>query len=140
MSAFICNPKQVTLLAAYYGVGRTKYGHGDGLEIAQEAARKLWAQNVRSVRHRYPEDDYDSLPGPVPCPINVVVSNADMDAARRADPKAILKWCECLAYQSCETDDWRTTEAFDIVEETKDFAIWNLPGFEEIPWTMDEAA
>jgi hypothetical protein len=49
----------------------------------------------------------------------------------------ILKMCACLAYQSCETDDWDKTKAYELLQMIKDAAIRKLPGYEDAPWDYD---
>ncbi len=52
-------------------------------------------------------------------------------------PVQVLKAVACLAYQSCETPDWTTTVACNILNEIKEFAIRKLPGYEGAAWTIE---
>ena len=51
-------------------------------------------------------------------------------------PVVILKLCANLDYQSCETPDWKTTKARALLEQIKDEAIRQLPGYEDAPWGL----
>ena len=51
-------------------------------------------------------------------------------------PVEIIKLCDCYDYQSCETRDWETTEAFAICAALRAAAIDSLPGYEDAPWGL----
>jgi hypothetical protein len=85
----------------------------------------LLAQNIRSVNHRYNEDDLEPIyeyrqpPG-------------------RPDPLITLKLICCLRCQSNETSDYEDTEAYRFTEALQDVAIGLLPGFDEAPWGVND--
>ena len=104
-------------------------------ELASLYADVLYQENIRSVRARYPEDKWDGLPGPIVKPIHIVVTIRDeVSAAYQLKPVAILKMCDCLEYQSCETEDYRQTVAFDLLDDIRRAAIKALAGYEDAPW------
>jgi hypothetical protein len=144
MSAYVCSKAHIKALAIF----AVRKSHGsmivdpryvDGAKdvsgkyaevIATRYAAILLAENVRSVRVRYTDDigDYDE--------IEISKSEALMPKALSA--VTILKLCNCLAYQSCETDDWETTNAYKLLQQIKDAAVRALPGYDEAPWGIDE--
>lgn len=50
----------------------------------------------------------------------------------------VLSACACLDYQSCETNDWRQTDAHAILEQIKDRAINALAGYDAAKWGAPE--
>jgi hypothetical protein len=106
---------------------------GNRVEIternASEIGRALLAENERSVGHRYPGDAPGDLPG------------AGEDAAAytfrpwaEVPPAlAVLKGCDCFDYQACESDDYRSSDAYRIINAIRHRAISLLPGYENTP-------
>jgi hypothetical protein len=45
-----------------------------------------------------------------------------------------LKMLDCLEYQSCESDDWETTQAYRLQQAMRRAAIRALPGYESAQW------
>jgi len=149
MSAFICGPDHFKVLAIF-AASRGSYGlnvdprYVDGLskladynpsQLASAYGDIMYAENTRSVLTRYPEDDEESAPGPINKPKNIRITARDMISSKyRLPAVAILKMCNCLAYQSCETKDWEQTPAFRLVQAIKEAAIRQLPGYEDAPW------
>lgn len=145
MSAYVCSDAQFKALAifavrkddcgrihvdpSYVDGARDVAGKTSSI-IATRYAAMLLAENVRSVRHRYPDDDgnYDE----------VRVSAAEVLNTGELSPVVILKQCANLDYQSCETNDWETTNAFKLLQRIKYAAIRNLPGYDEAPWGLDK--
>lgn len=84
------------------------------LSTAQHFAATLYSENVRSVNARYGERTKRTGFTYKPVPINHLTA---------AD---IIKACDCLDYQSCETETWRNTEAHRILERIKAVAICKL--------------
>ena len=90
--------------------------------VATFYANTLQAENVRSVNYRYQDSE-------VATPITV-----PFRAALLVNPIDILKMCDCLEYQSCETDDWEQSAAFELLSLIRRAAIRALPGYEKAPW------
>ena len=152
MSAFICGPDHLTALAVF-AAGKDRYGYRvdpryldnvlgtkrletyNDAELASAYADILYAENTRSVLHRYPKDTFESAPGPIEKPQHIVVSPAAFRMNKyRLPPVSILKMCDCLEYQSCETDDYRRTPAYHLLNAIRRAAINALPGYEGAPW------
>lgn len=149
MSAFICGPDHFKALALFatsrgsFGVRvdpryikRLESAAGvPRLKLANLYADVLYQENVRSVATRYPNDTRDNLPGPCADAGHVTITGRDECSAKlRLAPVAILKMCDCLEYQSCETDDYRQTVAFELLDRIRGAAISALPGYEDAPW------
>lgn len=151
MSAFVCDPEHIKALAMFaasqgrYAGGRNipeywlKYFGGKDMtghspaECASYYATILLEENLRSVGYRYDDPEYKDLPGPIPTPREIHVTDSDMLVRRQINPLQILKMCACLDYQSCETEDWRQTVAYTLLGGIKDAAINILPGYDESP-------
>lgn len=102
---------------AYYWEGGMHYLNGNKQAIGQ----KLLDENYRSVNHRYGESEK--------APIFQSVY-----PTRRHSPIKIIKLCDCYGYQTCETPDWKDTEAYAIMQMLRERAIHNLPGYDEAGW------
>lgn len=86
---------------------------------------ELLTQNERSVAARYREP--------------VAQTGYTFQQVAPTTPVAALKLIQCLAYQCCETDDWRDTLARRILDAMTNELVTRLPGYEEAPWGVDEA-
>lgn len=152
MSAFICGPDHFKVLAIFaasrahgslrvdprYLKGCEKLEGYDELKLASAYADVLYAENVRSVLRRYPDDTEESAPGPINKPTHIRVTGRDVCAAAfRLPAVSILKMCDCLEYQSCETDDWEQTPAYRLLNAIRKAAIHALPGYDAAPWDYD---
>lgn len=142
MSAYVCSAAHFKALAIFAVSGRRQDmnvdpRYVDGAEdvygkpehvIATRYAAILLAENVRSVRFRYADDigDYEEIQ----------ISKSEVLMPRAIPPVAILKLCSCLAYQSCESDDWEKTKSYALLQQIKDAAIRKLPGYDEAPWGL----
>lgn len=162
MSAFICGADHFKALALFaaartggYGMahlrvdpryvqGLTHPQHSErGLEnftereLASLYADVLYQENVRSVAYRYEDTPRDKLPGPLADSGFVGITNRDIVERFRLAPVAILKMCDCLEYQSCETPDYRESVAWNLLGAIRKAAIRELPGYEEAPWDFE---
>ena len=135
MSAFVVGYDHIDALLTYalaerqnpvsYGLPTT----GNRIEITEENATKvgriLLAENERSVRFRYPNDP-DEGDGYVK---DYTFSNFE----KPLTPVAVLNGCDCFDYQACETDDYKQSVAYQIIDAIRHRAIRNLPGMENAP-------
>lgn len=144
MSAYVCSDAQFKALAIFavrktHGSLNVDPRYVDGAQdvagqceevIATRYAALLLAENIRSVRHRYADElgDYNEIR----------INTSDILGARSITSVVILKLCDNLSYQSCESDDWETTKAHALLSQIKDAAIRLLPGYEEAPWGIDD--
>lgn len=152
MSAYICNPEHFGVLAAYavqksciiynWEAGSTTTPAGK-IANAQNVARLLARENIRSVTHRYPDSEDGHRAGPC-------LKDADIEEAaaiyaahfiakpQRLTPVQVLSLCQCYDYQACECKDWRTTDAELQTERIRNAAIRDLPGYDEADWSFDK--
>lgn len=101
--------------------------------------RVLLAENERSVCTRYP----DCVPGDC---LGKIGEEAIGYRFRRFEPFMhmahnkkcvwIIKGCQCLDYQSCETDDWEQSIAWRIVNAIQDKAISSMLEYSDAPWEI----
>lgn len=166
MSAFLCSDQTFTAVAGYfvrkygdlarvrYTVGRfgeaadKAYPAKDGSmflppklcggwpdfekyatreECAHVLASILRAENMRSLVARYAGAPYTRADAPA----------ADTFGDRAAfSPGAIFKLCHCIAYQSCESRDWETTVAHDILTTIGNTAARHTEGYDITPWGL----
>lgn len=126
MSAFIVSDYHINALVNWARLkGVTYYYAGDRHGIAEHPVATgcvLAMQNTASVNARYND-------------------NAESDYtyerfATDITPVQVLKAVNCLDYQSCETDDWPTTQAYAICEAIKGEAIRCLHGYNEADWEL----
>ena len=153
MSAYICNPEHIGVLAAYAAVNNCavyEWRMNDNILTAQNVAKGLALENIRSVAHRYPNDEDGHRPGPClkdadiveACQIyaghfakrmgGVVVMAQDV-----LEPIQVLKLVRCLDYQSCETLDWPLTLAARQLDWIMGEAISRLDGYEDADWSYE---
>ena len=134
MSAFIVGKDHIDALV------RAHQTYNRGLMSAElaEVGAMLWAENVKSVQYRYPQDNGDELPGPINCEWASPYTFPN-DTPLLA-PVGLLKALSCYEYQSCEHPGWATSEAHKWVERTRTHAISHLPGWEEAAWEYERPA
>lgn len=101
---------------------------------ADETGRMLWAENLKSVADRYPNDRDGDRPGPA--------DFGDRDVERyqwRETPVliggALAKTVGCYDYQSCEHDDYQHGEAYRLVLQLSKVSGRGETEYpEEVPW------
>ena len=98
---------------------------------AADVGQMLWSENYRSVEHRYPDITPDTMPGPVD---DLPIYYEHITWQGNIDPVQVLKTCANYSYQSCETSDWKETEAHAFIEALTHHAIRALPGYEDAAW------
>jgi hypothetical protein len=113
-------------------LGSTDYAH------AADVANMLWRENIASVSARYPNESSDSLPGPTGG--SFVIKEADFAGTcfEQFDPVQVLKACDCYHYQSCEHDDWKSSEAKAFVDSLRANAWHELQGYDAAKWGAPE--
>lgn len=105
-------------------------------ETATRVGQMLLDECLASVRHRYPGETDDTLPGPEPYwgdpyryPIGLL--------QRCPEPVEALKLLACYEYQSCEHSGWWESEARAFCEAMRRQIIPRLDGYEEAPWEWE---
>ena len=120
MSAFIVSKAHVAALVKF-ALQRRGELDGDPLQVCG----MLYAANVVSVNHRYPNHTPEEPEA---------FTRAELLGAPDLSPVECVKACQCLAYQSCEVDTWPASEACRMVERIQGTAIAALPGYDKAAW------
>lgn len=148
MSAYICDPRTIDYLVQWAcntrdlsvylpdDFGPTEYDRarsGNRLDLRaltpNDLGAILMAENVRSVRARYPKDAPDNLPGP--CDQSRVWAYRFQPVSHQL-PAWVISSADCLRYQSCETDDYEQTLGYRVLQAIREAAIRHLTV--DAPW------
>lgn len=131
MSAFLVSDKHINTLLAWANLKRISGLMIDGeiLDFSssndlQKMAEILLDENYRSLNFRYHSEDK----------ARKIVYRLSLVTLK---PVQIIKLCDCLDYQSCETDDWESTNAYKILQRIREHAIRCLPGYDEAEWSIN---
>lgn len=94
----------------------------------------LVSENVRSVHHRYPDDDPDM--GELPGPIDAYYMAPYVYATPRKQLTAgeVFRAIDCLDYQSCEHEDWRNSEAYAFCVALRKAYCDQIADIQEAVW------
>lgn len=161
MSAFVVHPEHLRFLvsaAARYDIRTIYPKRGTSLTVnanewagpmpgpldlgALRPSRGNWllallhAENVRSVRYRYPDAPESELPG-MHDESGALLPPGDFWPVHNIDPVLVLKACDCYDYQACETPDYDETPAAALVRAIRRAAIAELPGYDAAPWEIE---
>lgn len=133
MSAYLCSNKHISTLvrAAIPGSARGRFAFytldGQRRELDRRAlGTLLYEQNVRSLVARYGDN----------APAEFGADGFRMEMVHYPSPLDTLKLCNGYAYQACETDDWKRTDACAAIDAIKDAATHKLPGYDDAPWSL----
>jgi hypothetical protein len=120
----------------YHGGEWRELPKGDK-ERAAEIANMLWCENIKSVSHRYPHESSATLPGPTE---TETIEPRDFHGIRWLHfvPVQVAKACDCYDYQSCEHDEWETSEAKAFTDSLKESQWRRLPGYDDAEWGAPE--
>lgn len=133
MSAFTVSPETINLIVSYAGQSMSGIKIKDKIydfkkqEDLQEIAQMLMNENYRSVNSRYKENDQ---------PLQIKFKPSFVGPKKTID---VIKCCDCLEYQSCETDDYESTDAYKILNRIRKDAvlkILKLNGYSDAPWGL----
>lgn len=115
MSCFIVSQAHINALASFAERQEVYFQTGNLTMQAKYHAgvlgQILLDENTRSVNTRYNETEKSEE----------FIYNPS--TARKLKPLEVVKACQCLEYQSCESEDWHKTDAHAILQELKDQAI-----------------
>lgn len=96
-------------------------------ETANRVGAMLWAENIASVRYRYADAD---VSGMVPADSESYV----WATVGQVSVVQVLKFIDCLEYQSCEHPEWNDSEAKVFCNALRNSLIFHLPGYKEADW------
>ena len=145
MSAFVCMPEHIGLVAA---AATIKYG--TSVRSARVLAAILAQENINSVAYRYPDTTgQGDRPGPFLTDAQLIEAArlyADKYAAAyplNINARDILNMVQCLDYQSCEHPEWNETEACAQLSRLNNTLTSKLrlsDDFERVRWEYIEEA
>jgi hypothetical protein len=96
------------------------------LETAGRVGAMLLAENVRSVNHRYDEDEWEQ-----PYEFDEALWRYQRTQGRDIDPVKVLRAIAGFEYQACEHPEWSRSEAFHYLEALRRLCITRLAGYEQ---------
>ena len=105
---------------------------------ATAAGRMLWLENLKSVAARYPSDGSGQRPGPCDLTDEEMASYEFKQLPGTPGPVIVLQAIKGLEYQSCEHDDWESSEAKAFLDALRDACIRVLPGMDAAPWEITD--
>lgn len=121
MSAYIVDKEQIEQIVLFCGRMEmfdptTFYHNRERIELGsiEAVANVLYKENYRSVNYRYSEESEPTL---------WKGGEIHQGLLKAKNPIQILSYIQNLDYQSCESEDWRETLAFKILETYKDRII-----------------
>lgn len=150
MSAYMVDKKHVTYLVAAATSHRLRFQtekmswfHDDhwhdvydyDKERLVEVAQMLWDENRKSIECRYPDtvENFDNAPGPIGESFRIT-SRDFRHPWLDIDPVQVLKSCHCFAYQACEHDGWKKSEAKAFIDSLEGDAVNALTGYDDAQW------
>lgn len=129
MSAFVVSQNHVSALAHYAVVKKVWL---DGRSATQDDFKSIYkvlaAENVRSVCCRYEDDKPENYAA--------FVSGRGVKPHVVLDAVQVVKLADCLEYQSCETENYRETEAYKLLNRIRSAATYSLPGYDDAKWAI----
>lgn len=108
-------------------------------ENGTEAGRRLYVENIKSVQHRYPNDEtINDLPGLIEKVAPEDYRFRQVHDITVTTPVALLKALDCYTYQSCEHPGWESSWAARYVDHARASMIACLPGYNDAnTWDYD---
>lgn len=137
MSAFVCSPAHIGLLAVALARNYTT------LENADLLAARLMRENITSVAYRYPSDKGNGDRPGWSLPDDALIEAAVLYARHYTEhwpdevsPIDLHNMARCYGYQSCEHPDWRESIAYQLVSRIADYPP-EKPGAEHVRWEYE---
>lgn len=128
MSAFIVRTGHIDAILTFANKHRCWLPQGlksDSTDDLSRAGFLLLCQNRRSVNQRY-EENKEAPP------------YTFQFHPRELAPLEVISACQCYDYQSCETGDYDSTIARQIVDHIRATAIGKLPGYRATDWEVKD--
>lgn len=141
MSAFVVSHTHINALVSYAIEVKISYYNRKAetrIPISHDNAEAigqiLLDENMRSVCERYPDCGPDNAPGSADEGVDAYTFKRFRVPLTAVEA---IKACHCLAYQSCETDDWEQSIAHSILDAIQSHATHHIPGYDAAPWGID---
>lgn len=125
MSAFQCSPLHTAIVALAPSFDGTCI---PSVSEYEESFRMLWAENRVSLNYRYGCEIGEIPDAP---PMRKV-----LDEIKKLKMVDVLSLIDSYCYQSCESDGWLDSRAFDYANGAKSYVIRSLPGYDTALWTI----
>jgi hypothetical protein len=131
MSAFIVSEEHIQSIVrgisqqdhfSYYHKGRISVN--TDLEL-NRIGQLLVNQNFKSVNVRYNSNQK---------PEQFMIKHF----GKKRSAIQLIKACDCLEYQSCETDDYYQSEAYRIIDTARRRFIRTIPEYEDADWEIEK--
>lgn len=130
MSAFYVGAGHMDAMLSIVHAMDLKNGAGPQFDekFFTEIGKRLLAENIKSLRARYPRDWFTMVEGD----LNSYKFRPNSYAVKVLKCEDFRKLWECYSYQSCEHAGWEKSEAYKIVahclkllDNGKDSAVWH---------------
>ena len=125
MSVQIVSDKHVAAIVGYFAEHAMYTGDPELREIGQA----LVNLNVEAFNDRY--DDVDHIPNAQPRKWSYNLNRARL-LSRDISALQMISLCQNFASQVCDLRSWDSSKSREIVERTKNEAIVNLPGYDDV--------
>ncbi len=103
---------------------------------ANQVGQLLMDECIKSVSSRYEDTPLTELPGRVDA--EYLLPFEYYPLGKIPKPIELISITRCYEYQSCEHDEWETSEAKVICKALVHSAIGRLPGYDDAPWDWHE--
>jgi hypothetical protein len=140
MSAYICNPEHIGLIAAWAVKHKAVRGFSP-----DDMAREMMSRNIHAIDYRYPGVEERDRPGPTGMTDKELISEAcrwalcyAINIPENVAPLTIAKLVDGYEYQACEHPEWDTCTARDWVNKIRVEVLSMLPGYDRAPWSWSE--
>ena len=122
----------------WYHNGESHHLRCGDFERAAAVGQMLWNANADSIFARYPDTHGDLSNAPGPIGEFYVYDEHRPQYGLVVEPVQVLKSCNCFAYQSCEHEGWKDSEAKAFIDALIHHAIGRLPGYDKATWGAPE--
>jgi hypothetical protein len=143
MSAWIVSKGHIDYIVGameFYQYGQfTVYHDGKRHDLSRdEWGKSLWAENMRSVAYRYPNDAPDELPGPISFEGEPTVEAYRFTRRRDITRIGACKAIDSYSYQSCEHPEWETSLAKACVDQLFRMVVASMPEYDAADtWSVE---
>jgi len=128
MSAFIVSDNHINVLVNFCARKNILFHFDDETinsnDRPDEIGQILLDENYKSVNNRYNE--------------NAISHKFKYNFYQKKDraPIEIIKACRCLNYQSCESKNYYSSKAYEIINKIIYEAIDTIDGYEDADWEI----